>query len=147
VTWILPPKAVKDRGASHPVWKNQEPELMPHTPAIVSAAGLQRPHFLDQDLRYLFAREGNRAILFTLVSRNARPRFKRDMERQVFWWQKKRFPEMADLSRLSELDGILLDVAAPDADAETWQDHYAPQPKICRLSVLRMYGCKNAGCF
>ena len=104
-----------------------EPEPMPSTPAIVSAAGLRRPHFLDQDLRYLFAREGNRAILFTLVSRDARPRFKRDMERQVFWWQKKRFPEVADLSRLSELDGILLDVAGPIAEAETWQDHYAAQ--------------------
>jgi len=104
-----------------------EPETIPHTPEMVSAAGLRRPHFLDQDMRYLFAREGNRAILFTLISRDARPRFRGEMERQVFWWQKKRFPEMADLSRLSELDGILLDVAGPAAEAETWQDHYAAQ--------------------
>lgn len=102
-----------------------EPKQVPDTPAFLSAAKLQRPHFLDQDLRYLFPREGNRAVLFTLVSRDARPRFNRDMERQVFWWQKNRFPEMADLSQLSGLDGILIDVAGSNGDTEAWQDRFA----------------------
>ena len=102
-----------------------EPEQVPHTPSILSAAKLQRPHFLDQDLRYLLPRKGNRAVLFTLVSSDARPRFNRDMERQVFWWQKNRFPEMADLSKLSDLDGILIDVDGSDAETEAWQDRYA----------------------
>jgi hypothetical protein len=102
-----------------------EPKQVPDTSDLLSAAKLQRPHFLDQDLRYLFSREGNRAVLFTLVSRDARPRFNRDMERQVFWWQKNRFPEMADLSQLSGLDGILIDVAGSNGDTEAWQDRFA----------------------
>jgi hypothetical protein len=102
-----------------------EPQQVPDTPSLLSAAKLRRPHFLDQDLRYLFSREGNRAVLFTLVSRDAEPRFNRDMERQVFWWQKNRFPEMADLLQLSELDGILIDVAGSNGETEAWQDRFA----------------------
>jgi radical SAM superfamily enzyme YgiQ (UPF0313 family) len=102
-----------------------EPKQVPDTASLLSAAKLQRPHFLDQDLRYLFSREGNRAVLFTLVSRDAEPRFNRDMERQVFWWEKNRFPEMTDLLQLTELDGILIDVAGSNAETEAWQDRFA----------------------
>jgi len=102
-----------------------EPEQVPHTASILSAARLQRPHFLDQDLRYLLPREGNRAVLFTLVSRDARSRFNRDMERQVFWWTKNRLPEIGDLSPLSDLDGILIDIDGLNAETETWQDRFA----------------------
>jgi Radical SAM superfamily len=102
-----------------------EPEWLPFSSSILSAAELQRPHFLDQDLRYLFSREGNRAVLFTLVSRDARRRFNRDMERQVFWWKKNRYPEMADMSELSEMDGILIDVDGSNGETERWQDRFA----------------------
>ena len=102
-----------------------EPKPVPDTASLLSAAKLQRPHFLDQDLRYLFPREGNRAVLFTLVSRDAEPRFNRDMERQVFWWEKNRCPEMGDLLQLTELDGILIDVAGSNAETEAWQDRFA----------------------
>jgi hypothetical protein len=102
-----------------------EPQQVPDTPSLLSAAKLWRPHFLDQDLRYLFPGEGNRAVLFTLVSRDAQPRFNRDMERQVFWWQKNQFPEMTDLLQLSELDGILIDVAGSNGETEAWQDRFA----------------------
>ena len=102
-----------------------EPARMPETRSLLSAVRLQRPHFLDQDLRYLFPREGNRAVLFTLISRDARPRFNRDMERQVFWWKKKGFPGMTDLSQLSGLDGILIDVAGSNGETEAWQDRVA----------------------
>jgi hypothetical protein len=102
-----------------------EPEQVPDTPDLLSATKLVRPHFLDQDLRYLFPRQGNRAVLFTLVSRDARLRFNRDMERQVFWWEKNRFPEMTDLSQLSGLDGILIDVAGSNGETEAWQDRFA----------------------
>ncbi|MDH3878016.1 MAG: hypothetical protein OET18_09250, partial [Desulfobacterales bacterium] len=102
-----------------------EPKQVPDTPSLLSVAKLQRPHFLDQDLRYLFAREGNRAVLFTLISRDAEPRFNRDMERQVFWWEKNRFPEMTDLLQLTELDGILIDVAGSNGETEAWQDRFA----------------------
>ena len=117
-----------------------EPKQVPDTPALLSAAKLQRPHFLDQDLRYLFAREGNRAVLFTLVSRDAAPRFNRDMERQVLWWEKNRFPEMTDLLQLSELDGMLIDVAGSNGETEAWQDRFAEHaedmPSISFTDVL-----------
>jgi hypothetical protein len=102
-----------------------EPKQVPDTSSLLSAAKLQRPHFLDQDMRYLFPREGNRAVLFTLVSRDAKPRFNREMQRQVFWWDKDRFPETTDLSQLSVLDGILIDVSASIAETEAWQDRFA----------------------
>jgi radical SAM superfamily enzyme YgiQ (UPF0313 family) len=102
-----------------------EPQQLPHTPSLLSAVKLQRPHFLDQDLRYLFPREGNRAVLFTLVSGDARRRFNRDMQRQVFWWKKNRLPQIKDLAELSGLDGVLVDTAASDIELSRWQDHMA----------------------
>jgi hypothetical protein len=36
------------------------------------------------------------------------------MERQESWWEKNRFPEMTELSQLSGLDGLLIDVAGPN---------------------------------
>jgi hypothetical protein len=117
-----------------------EPKQVPDTASVLSAAKLQLPHFLDQDLRYLFSREGNRAVLFTLVSRDAKPRFNRDMERQVFWWEKNRFPEMTDLLQLTGLDGILIDVAGSNAETEAWQNRYAEHaenmPPISFADVL-----------
>jgi hypothetical protein len=117
-----------------------EPKQMPDTTSLLSAAKLQRPHFLDQDLRYLFPREGNRAVLFTLVSRDAEPRFNHDMERQVLWWEKNRFPEKTDLLQLSELDGILIDVAESNGETEAWQDRFAGHaenmPSISFADVL-----------
>jgi hypothetical protein len=76
-------------------------------------------------LRYLFSREGNRTVLFTLVSRGTEPKFNRDMQRQVLWWEKNRFPEMSDILQLSDLDGILIDVARPTGETEAWQDRFA----------------------
>jgi hypothetical protein len=102
-----------------------EPRQLPQIASILSAAKLQRPHFLDQDLRYLFPREGNRAVLFSLVSRDSKRRFNREMQRQVFWWQKNRLPQMKDLAELSGLDGVLIDTAASDVELSKWQDRFA----------------------
>jgi hypothetical protein len=102
-----------------------EPANVPDSRSILSAVKLRRPHFLDQDLRYLFPAEGNRAVLFTLVSQDGKPRFNGDMERQVFWWKKNRFPQKDDLSQLSEMDGILIDVAGANGETEAWQDRFA----------------------
>ena len=101
-----------------------EPDGVPDTASLLPAARLQRPHFLDQDLRYLFPKEGNRAVLFTLVSERVIQGFKSDMERQVFWWKGPQFPEMNDLKVLSELDGILIDVSASNPAVERWQDRF-----------------------
>ena len=102
-----------------------EPEALPDTASLLPAARLCRPHFLDLDLRYLFPKEGNRAVLFTLVSKRVSHQFKSEMERQVFWWQGRQFPEMDDLKALSELDGVLIDVSASNPEVERWQDRFA----------------------
>ncbi|MGD9240203.1 MAG: B12-binding domain-containing radical SAM protein, partial [Desulfobacterales bacterium] len=39
-----------------------EPEGIPDTAALLPAAKLRRPHFLDLDLRFLFPKEGTRAV-------------------------------------------------------------------------------------
>jgi len=102
-----------------------EPESLPDTAALLPAARLRRPHFLDLDLRYLFPKEGNRAVLFTLVSKRVSHQFRGEMERQVFWWQGRQFPEMDDLEALSELDGVLVDVSGSNHEVERWQDRFA----------------------
>ena len=106
-----------------------EPGKVPQCDSILPAIELQRPHFLDQDLRYLFPAAGNRAVLFTLISQDARPIFQGDMERQVFWWKKNRLPEMTDILALSDMDGILIDVDGANEGAEDWQDRFAGHSK------------------
>lgn len=102
-----------------------EPQEMPDTSAFLSAVELYRPHFLDLDQRYLFPEEGNRAVLFSFVTRKAAFRFTADMERQIFWWEQNRFPEMEDLAELSAWDGVLIDGAHSDAEIKMWQDRFA----------------------
>jgi radical SAM superfamily enzyme YgiQ (UPF0313 family) len=104
-----------------------EPKGIPDSAALLPAAKLRRPHFLDLDLRYLFPKEGNRAVLFTLVSKRVSHRFKSEMERQVFWWKGPQFPERKDLKALSGLDGILIDVPGSNHAVERWQDRFAGQ--------------------
>jgi hypothetical protein len=104
-----------------------EPHGVPDTAALLAVAKLRRPHYLDQDLRFLFSKEGNRAVLFTMVSEDTTHRFNGEMERQVFWWKKKRFPKMQDLEELSELDGILIEAFGSGDDVTKWQDRFARQ--------------------
>ncbi len=117
-----------------------EPQGMVDSVAFLSAVELQRPHFLDQDQRYLFPGEGNRAVLFSFVTQDATHRFAGDMERQIFWWKKNQFPKMEDFAELSALDGILIDVARSDAEIEMWQDRFAEHaediPFISFVDVL-----------
>ncbi|MGD9043068.1 MAG: B12-binding domain-containing radical SAM protein [Desulfobacterales bacterium] len=102
-----------------------EPEQIPDTASLLPAARLRRPHFLDLDLRYLFSEEGNRAVLFTLVTERAIHGFRGEMQRQVFWWKKQQFPELGDLKALSEFDGVLIDVSDSNHEVERWQDRFA----------------------
>ena len=104
-----------------------EPDGIPETASLLDAAELRRPHFLDQDLRYLFPEEGNRTILFTLVSAHRPHRFKGDMERQVFWWKGLPLPEMKDLKALTAFEGILIDLSGSIQEVEKWQDRFARQ--------------------
>jgi MoaA/NifB/PqqE/SkfB family radical SAM enzyme len=99
-----------------------EPFVPFRTCELLAAAHLKRPHFLDGDLRFLFAKPGNRAVLFTLVSADPTLRFQGDMERQVFWWRKPALPELKDLAEFENLDGVLIDAPASVREIAEWQD-------------------------
>ncbi len=103
-----------------------EPAELPRTADLLQALKLRRPHFLDGDLRYLFPRPGNRAVLFTLVSADRRVRFRRDMQRQVYWWRGRRLPSLKELADLGDLDGVLIDSPVPFAAGCAWQDAHGP---------------------
>jgi hypothetical protein len=49
------------------------------------------------------------------------------MERQVFWWRRPTLPEMDDLRRFEELDGILIDAPVPPAQILGWQNRLGRQ--------------------
>jgi radical SAM superfamily enzyme YgiQ (UPF0313 family) len=104
-----------------------EPSEVPRTKDLLSAVCLRRPHFLDGDLRFLFARPGNRAVLFTLVSRHSAVRFQSDMERQVFWWRERDLPALRDLAAFEGLDGILIDAPLSARKIIAWQDHFGTE--------------------
>ncbi len=104
-----------------------EPSAPPRTRELLAAVHLQRPHYLDGDLRFLFAKPGNRAALFTLVSVEPAGRFQGDMERQVFWWRRPSLPEIEDLRKFEDLDGILIDAPVPTAQILAWQNRLGRQ--------------------
>jgi hypothetical protein len=101
-----------------------EPPDVPPTAELLEALNLRRPHFLDGDLRFLFPRPGNRAVLFTLVSEDRRPRFRQEMQRQVFWWRGPKLPTLKHLVDLVEVDGILIDSPVPAQAVRAWQDEH-----------------------
>ncbi len=102
-----------------------EPGSLPETAGLLASARLKRPHFLDNDLRYLFADPGNRAVLFTLVSSHEKLIFSGDMKRQVYWWKHSHLPLVRDLKRLSELDGILIQCSSvSEQKIVSWQDRF-----------------------
>ena len=93
---------------------------------MLDHARLQRPHFLDGDLRFLFAEPGNRAILTTVVSTRRAPLYQEDMQRQVYWWRDPGLPEKKDLEAMFELDGVLIDASSATDRLREWQNRNAP---------------------
>ena len=85
---------------------------------------MARITILDGDLRFLFPRPGNRAVLFTLVSQDAEPRFGKEMERQIYWWKAAALPTLSDLMRLGGLDGVLIDTPTGKGQITDWQDRF-----------------------
>lgn len=98
----------------------------PDVDSLADRVRLHRPHFLDIQKRFMFARPGNRAVLWTLVSRDRERVFQGDMKRQAFWWRESRLPELADLETLNHLDGVVVDTEAPERAVRDWQDRMAP---------------------
>nr|NJM03446.1 radical SAM protein [Desulfobacula sp.] len=102
-----------------------EPGEMPDTGDLLPAAEIKRPHFLDQDLRYLYPEPGNRAVQFTLVTKNPALGFEGEMRRQVFFWDRTGLPEDSDFQALAHLDGILIHSLLPFDRQRRFQDRTA----------------------
>jgi len=102
-----------------------EPVRLPPADDLLEACRLFRPHFLDNDLRFLYDEPGNRAVLFTLVTGARQHVFYGPMRRQVFWWKKTGLPEAGDFKNLEHLDGILIDNRIDGDTAAGWQDGWA----------------------
>ncbi|MFH2094002.1 MAG: radical SAM protein [Pseudomonadota bacterium] len=99
-----------------------EPGSIPDTKQMLSAIAIQRPHFLDHDLRYLYQNPGNRAVQFTVIAKNTELFFLGEMRRQIYLWDKDVLPEKNDFNKLSHLDGIIIDSRLPHNIVHEWQD-------------------------
>ena len=102
-----------------------EPAFLINTEELLSAIQLKRPHYLDNDLRFLYNAAGNRAVLFTLVSSHTSHLFLGEMKRQVFWWKSSILPSKSDLENLSDFAGLLVDTRHSDHEIQKWQDRFA----------------------
>lgn len=103
-----------------------EPQNIPDTRDLLSAMEIQKPHFLDQDLRYLYPEPGNRTVQFTLISKNPALFFEGDMKRRVFLWDRPGLPGESDFRALSHLDGLLINSGLPFDTQRKFQDEILP---------------------
>lgn len=111
-----------------------DPKSLPNTHALLGAVGLKRPHYLDNDLRFYYHQPGNRAVLFTLITRSERRCFAGEMKRQIYWWTRKQLPGKEALDAFDWVDGVIIDAQRPDREIEAWQDDMAPRAD--RLPLL-----------
>lgn len=102
-----------------------EPEFRPLKKEILSRCRIERPHFLDGDLRYLYPEEGNRSVLFTVAACEKYFDFRGEMEREVFIWKRDFLPDLKYLESMDDYDGILIDTGHDDIEIEKWQDEIA----------------------
>ena len=116
-----------------------EPGDMPDTAFLLSKIQIKRPHYLDHDLRFLYAEKGNRAVQFTLISRSPTPVFTGDMKRHIYLWTETRLPEPQELDELGDFEGIFIDSDTPDDVIRAWQTHFAPSTNyIPQISFARL---------
>ena len=102
-----------------------EPAFRVNTQELLSAVRIKRPHYLDNDLRFLYGSSGNRCVVFTVVSTHENLFFYGEMKRQVFWWKRPALPEQMDLDSLSGFSGILIDTRHLEPEINKWQDQFA----------------------
>ncbi|OGR11905.1 MAG: hypothetical protein A2097_00865 [Desulfobacula sp. GWF2_41_7] len=103
-----------------------EPQNIPDTRDLLSAMEIQKPHFLDQDLRYLYPEPGNRAVQFTLISKHPALLFEGEMKRRVFLWDRPDLPGESDFKALSHLDGLFINSSLPLDTQKKFQDEILP---------------------
>jgi hypothetical protein len=102
-----------------------EPVDFPEMQRLLEACQLHRPHYLDNDLRFLYSKPGNRAMLVTLLSQKKRIVFEGAMQRQIHWWTADRLPAARELEFLQMFDGIFIPDRYTSADLERWQNRWA----------------------
>lgn len=111
-----------------------EPRFKPNTERLLEAVQLRRPHYLDTDLRFVYGKKGNRAVIFTVLTGDEEVWFTGEMKRQVFWWRKKRLPSRHTLEAFFDWDGVFIDVKKERAALETWQNQILPHaPELVEL--------------
>lgn len=104
-----------------------EPAKMPDMQKLLDACQLHRPHYLDNDLRFLYPTPGNRAMLVTLLSQKRRIVFGGAMQRQVHWWTADSLPAARELEALQMLDGVFIPDRYTSFDLDQWQTRWAPE--------------------
>ncbi|MBA4369613.1 MAG: hypothetical protein C0403_18470 [Desulfobacterium sp.] len=102
-----------------------EPAFPINTKELLSVIQIKRPHYLDNDLRFLYGSSGNRCVVFTVVSTHEKFFFHGEMKRHVFWWKRPTLPEQADLDSLSDFSSLLIDTRHSELEINTWQDRFA----------------------
>lgn len=116
-----------------------QPESLPDTQVLLDRIALKRPHYLDNDLRYLHGDPGNRAVLFTVISKADNPVFTGDMKRHIYLWNESRLPEPNELDELGDFEGILMDTESREDAVLSWQNHFAPSVDfIPQISFSRL---------
>ncbi len=103
-----------------------EPEDIPDTHDLLFAMETKQPHFLDQDLRYLYPEPGSRAVQFTMATKHPDLVFSGEVRRQVFFWDKTDLPKESDFKALSHLDGLLINSHLPFDVQKKFQDRILP---------------------
>ena len=103
-----------------------EPSELPDMQRLLDACQLHRPHYLDNDLRFLYPTPGNRAMLVTLLCKQKQLVFECAMQRQVYWWTADRLPDRSGLEMLEMVDGIFIPDKYTISALYQWQNRWAP---------------------
>lgn len=122
-----------------------EPNPKPDPEHLLRRLHLDRPHYLDSDLLYLFPEPGNRAVISTQVTTQSRGFWKGAMQRNIYWWQDGNLPATEDIHELETLgfDGLLIDAPVDHSRQMAWQDRMAPQADDLLLLSFGTYALQH----
>lgn len=122
-----------------------EPNPKPDPDHLLRCLQLDRPHYLDSDLRYLFPEPGNRAVIFTQVTGQPQGLWEGAMQRNVYWWRDHSLPAAGDIHKLETLgfEGLLIDTPVGDTHQRAWQDRMAPQADDLLLISFGAYALQH----